>query len=303
LARLRKELEEMFFLIYESVSAAVIESATSAAVIAASGEFKILQSALGGIGLNVTAPNQGVIETAARNTPMQGQSFKKWFKKLEQNDFDRSWREIVEGVQSGKTTPEIINAVIGTKEFSFMDGVRQVSRRSASTLVRTSITHTTNTGRQKIWEDNSDFIQGVQWVSTLDSRTSPICRFRDGQVGAVSQDQNFKQPKGTQPLSPPFARPPAHPNCRSTMVAVTKSFEEMGLDVKIPAGTRASMSGQVAEKLTYYQWLEKQSEKIQREVLGETRFQLWKKDGVKPEKFHDDEGVLLTLEQLESLSN
>ena len=66
-------------------------------------------------------------------------------------------------------------------------------------------------------------------------------------------------------------------NCRSTTVPVTKSWKKLGIDLEeIPAGTRASMNGQVPETLTYYEWLKTQSKNIQNEVLGIKKGELFR---------------------------
>jgi SPP1 gp7 family putative phage head morphogenesis protein len=51
-----------------------------------------------------------------------------------------------------------------------------------------------------------------KWVATNDERTSDICDELDGQE--VGVDEQFDGPEG------PLDGPPAHPNCRSTMVLV-----------------------------------------------------------------------------------
>jgi SPP1 gp7 family putative phage head morphogenesis protein len=187
---------------------------------------------------------------------------------------------------AGETTQDIIDALIGTKRLRYKDGARQMSRYGLGTLVRTATNFAANVGRQSTWEENDDVIKSVRWVSTLDTRTTPICRSRDGMVFPVDSGP----------------RPPAHPNCRSTTVAVTKSWRELGIDSdELDEGTRASMNGQVPASMTYYQWLSKQSASIQREVLGDSRYDLWKIGGIAPEKFVNDAGKSLTLDQLKSL--
>jgi hypothetical protein len=49
--------------------------------------------------------------------------------------------------------------------------------------------------------------------------------------------------------------------------------------------------------MTYYDWLSKQSAATQKDVLGATRYDLWKKGGVNPDRFYDD-GRYMTLDEM-----
>ena len=66
-----------------------------------------------------------------------------------------------------------------------------------------------------------------------------------------------------------------------------------------PAGTRASMNGQVPATTNYEGWLKKQPEGVQIEVLGKKRYQLWK-NGVPLGKFVSN-GKILSLSELSEL--
>ena len=126
-------------------------------------------------------------------------------------------------------------------------------------------------------------IKGLRWTSTLDTRTSSICQERDGKIYPLNSG----------------ARPPAHMNCRSIMVAVTKSWKELGIDAEeLPASTRASMDGQVPDKLTYQTWLQKQSFERQKEVLGVTKAKLFRDGGLTVDRFVNNAGHTYTLDEL-----
>jgi len=66
---------------------------------------------------------------------------------------------------------------------------------------------------------------------------------------------------------------------------------------ELEPGTRASMDGQVSEKLTYHEWLKRQPAAVQDEVLGPTRGRLYREGKVKIDRFSVD-GRRLTLEEL-----
>jgi len=191
------------------------------------------------------------------------------------------------GFYEGKTTAEIVRDVIGTKSQNYKNGILNVSRTNAERMVRTALSHTSSVARNKTFTDNSDLIPYYEWVSTLDGRTSPVCRARDGNVYKVS--------KG--PL------PPAHYNCRSTTAPLFKS------DVKVDGkkltkldqgGTRASIDGQVSADLNYNDWLKKQSKAFQVDVLGKDKAKLFRDGGITMDKFVNDRGQALTLAELKT---
>jgi hypothetical protein len=151
-------------------------------------------------------------------------------------------------------------------------------------VVRTAVNHVSTQARQSVHEANSKVIKGEKIVATLDGRTSPICRFQDGRVYKVGQGP----------------RPPFHPNCRSTVVPVLKSWRELGINLKeAPKGTRAAFGGDVPADVTYAQWWKKQSRAFKRDDIGPTRLKLietGKLDDVN--SFSNQRGRLLNLKQL-----
>ena len=85
-------------------------------------------------------------------------------------------------------------ALRGTKALRYNDGNMARLDRSNTTLVRTAVQHCAQTARSAFYQRNTDIIVGVQWVSTLDSRTTATCRSLDGSKFLVDR-----------------ARPPLHP--------------------------------------------------------------------------------------------
>ena len=172
---------------------------------------------------------------------------------------------------------------MGTNALQYKDGVQEVSRRGAEAMVRTSVNHTVNVARTDTYGANSDVIKGIQWVATLDSRTTMICASRDGQVYPIDSGP----------------RPPAHINCRSSTAPVLKSWKEMGISLsEAPEGTRASMDGQVAVSTTYQSWLEGKSAAFQDDILGPTKGKLFRDGGLTLDKFVDRNGAEYTLDEL-----
>ncbi len=301
LVALKAQVTNLLGSMYQDLDPVLTQGVISAAEAAAHVEEQLFRQELPA-GLDVTTPNLGVLQAAATLKPFNGAVMGEWVNQLKTADLQRTWGHILDGIISGTTTDDLIRGLLGTEALNYMDGVRQVTRRGMEALVRTSINHATNQGRQMVWEANTDVVGSVRWVSTLDTRTTPICQHRDGRVGPVTDVGTWTPPEGATVLDPPMARPPAHPNCRSTTVAVTKSWRELGFDMdEMPAGTRASMDGQVPANMTYFQWLNKQSADVQKDVLGKTRYDMWKNDGITPDRFINDKGKYLTIRELKDL--
>ncbi len=191
------------------------------------------------------------------------------------------------GFYEGQTTAEIVRGIVGTKAQNYKNGILNVTRTNAERMVRTALSHTASVAKNKTFEDNIDVIPYYEWVSTLDGRTSPTCQSRDGKVWKV----------GKGPM------PPAHYNCRST---TTPLFEDevtstaKGFNKKNIGGKRASMDGPVKADQTYNDWLGKQSKAFQVDVLGKKKAELFRKGGLSLDKFVNERGQALTLDQLKA---
>lgn len=211
------------------------------------------------------------------------------------------------GVFAGENLSELTRRVRGTRESGFSDGLMSTSTRNAEALIRTAVQSVTNAARYETLQANDAVIGGQQWLSTLDSRTTEICMALSGQ--AWDFDGN---PIGntTQPFPGP---PPAHWGCRSTLVPLLKSWEQLAREAngnetlarkmdriaqKIDRGTQASMDGQVAADLNYSDWLKTQPESTQREILGPGKWELWTKGKIGLTDLIDQRGRPLTLAQL-----
>ena len=227
--------------------------------------------------LDLRTPSPAMMRSVVTAKPMQGRFLKDWFGGLATGTRNKLSEQLNMGFYQGESIAQMTS-----RWRKVIDG----SRRNVETLVRTAVNHTSNHARGVLAAENQDVVKGEQWVATLDSRTTVICASLDGRVFKVNEGQ----------------RPPAHMNCRSTIIPVLKSWKELGINLKeAPVGTRASMNGQVAAKVTYPQWLKDQPVKIQNEVLGVRKAQLWRSGKIKFDKFVDTKNRPLTLRQLEQL--
>lgn len=234
--------------------------------------------------VSVVAVDVGQAYAAAMARPFQGTLLREALAKLDDDKRKRIREAVRLGFVEGQTTDQIIRRLRGTKAQQYKDGIWQTDRLNADAVVRTAIAHTAQYAREAVYEANIDLVDKVEWVSTLDMRTTPICQARDGNVYPINSGP----------------RPPAHWRCRSTVTPVLKSaWEALGLRPEdIDPGTRASMSGQVPATLTYQDWLRSKPASFQDEVLGPNRAALFRDGGLTLDRFVNRAGDELTLDQL-----
>lgn len=233
--------------------------------------------------LDVITPAAAILRAAATARPFQGRLLREWVREHPAATRFRLRGAIRQGVAQGETIDQIVRRVRGTRAAGYRDGIMEVNRRGAESMVRTAVSHTVNAARTVTYQENADLVKGVQWVATLDSRTSQTCISLDGKVFPLNSGP----------------RPPAHVSCRSSTIPVLKSWKELGISLpESPTGTRASMDGQVAGDMRYADWLGTRSKAFQDEVLGPTRADLWRRGDIPMDKFVDYSGKAYTLEQL-----
>lgn len=235
------------------------------------------------IELSVPAPAK--LEAILSSQPFEGELLRDWFRSLAASTQQAISRQINIGMMGGESIAEISRRLSGTRARAFTDGVFQTTRRNAEIISRTAAAHVSMAARQITIDSNLSVVKGVLWVSTLDTRTSEICMGLDGKVFAPDEGP----------------RPPAHFNCRSTIIALLKSWRELGFDKdELPPSTRASLNGQVPERITYGEWLRNQPLETQVEALGSNKARLFRSGQVEIDRFTDDRGRPLTIKQLRS---
>lgn len=151
--------------------------------------------------------------------PGAARTMNQWFQGLKRSDQNGINDAIRLGVIQGETVDQMARRISGTRASGFTDGILGVSRRQSEAIVRTGTNHVSNAAREEAWNANADIMEALQWNGTLDGRTSPICRARDGKFAAIG-DKGLPKDLAKNALNPGGARPPAHPNCRSIMTAV-----------------------------------------------------------------------------------
>lgn len=188
------------------------------------------------------------------------------------------------GVAQGESTADIVRRLVGTRANRYTDGILERNRRGVTAMVRTITNHVSNDAVQRTYQANTDIIKGWTFLATLDARTTIICASLSGS----------QWPVGQGPI------PPRHVNCRSFAIPTIKSFRELGVPIdEMPVSTRSSKDGQVRADISFDQWLKDQPVKVQRDILGATRQQLFASGKLPVNKLADNQGQVYSLTQLE----
>lgn len=225
--------------------------------------------------VSLAAPTAAQIYTAAYARPLgAGKSatmLEPFIAKWAENSVERAENVLRLGYFQGKTNQQLTQELVGTKAKRYADGIIGASYRNGEMVVRTAMQHMAATAREEFIRSNDDIVSKVEWVSTLDSRTTLQCQALDG--------QQFPLDSGP--------RPPIHIGCRSTIVPVLAN--KYLRDTLSQGRTRASKGADGGEQVpagqTYYDWLKGQPAEFQDQALGETRAELFRNGGLTSDRF------------------
>lgn len=240
--------------------------------------------------IEVASPNPSQLYASIKDLPAAaGSTLGDLFAKWELNTVQNVTSAIRLGIAQGETTDQIVRRIRGRatgKRGVYEGGILQTSTKGAQAITRTMVAHVNAQARKEFYNENADLLKGYQYTAALDARTCLVCAPLDGKVYGMDE---------------PKPEVPQHYNCRCLYIPVLKSWEELGIDLEeAPAGTRASMNGQVPDTLTYKDWLKQQSKEVQDDVLGPGRAAMFRA-GTPLTDMRDRQGNVLTLAQLKEL--
>jgi SPP1 gp7 family putative phage head morphogenesis protein len=155
------------------------------------------------------------------------------------------------GIADGTPEDDIIKKVLDTTK---------LTDNQAKTLVTTHMTQADSIIKQKILEANKEVYSGYVFTAILDSRTSEIC----------SRHDNFFQSADNVRV-----RPPLHWRCRSVLIPVLKSKQEILASPSdrikkdiLSAVPSVLLSGAMPLKETFTDWLKRQPMATKLDKLG-----------------------------------
>lgn len=219
-----------------------------------------------------TVPSDRLLKAVATTLPFEGAILKDHVSRWSADTIFRMQGELRTALLQGETIEQMQKR---------LRGVAEIKIDNARTLARTYTAHVTNGARAETYLANADVIDAEMWTATLDDRTCLRCGPLDNRV----------YPIGKGP------RAPLHFACRCVRVPVIKGRDKLIEAGLLKPGTRASVDGQVPESLKFEDWLRRQPEARQKEVLGAKRLKMWR-NGTKLDKFVNDENEIIPLSEL-----
>lgn len=230
-----------------------------------------------GLAAAASVPSRKVLESLVSNVLIEGATTKAWWGKMSADTAFQFASAVRQGVAQSETQNQI---------FKRANDVVGLAGRNSAALVHTSVMQVMNDANIATLKSNADIAPTVRWLATLDSSVCLQCAPRDG----LTWDTLTQEPIGHDI---PYADPPLHFGCRCKLVGVTR------LD-KFAQGQRASMFGPVDRKVTFTQFLKRQTPEFQDSVLGKGRAEMFRSGKLTLRDLVSGRGAPLTLKQLEA---
>lgn len=268
--------------------------------------------------IDYVIPQISALESIVRSKPFQGKTMRGWANSIARADVKRIEDQIKIGMVQGETGPQIARRVVGSARLRGINGTTEITRRQAAAITRTAVNGIANFAKREFYLANRDVFKEEIYVATLDNRTTPICQSLDGKRFPVGEGEI----------------PPVHIMCRSLRVAAVTpeligsrpvaNFTQKGLvrdfakskglgrisdRAKLPRGTKGEfdqfarrrmreLTGQTPAKTTYTDFLKRQTNEFQDDILGVTKGKLFRKGELTLDKFVDKAGNELSLARL-----
>lgn len=207
-----------------------------------------------GVDLELIMPAPKQVFTAATFMPFSASStFETMLNDLDKNLYSQWDMSVRAGYLAGETAQVINRRVLGSVS-GLQVGTMEKLKRDLEANTRTMIAHYADQTRKAVYRENEDIFQGYQRLETLDTKTCLVCGAIDGKIYKRLEDD-----PGV-----------IHLRCRGLAVPILKGWEGLGIT------ERASVDGVVPGSTNYEEWLRKQSVDRQKDILGPSRYELFK---------------------------
>uniref|UniRef100_A0A6M3KYS7 Putative capsid morphogenesis protein n=1 Tax=viral metagenome TaxID=1070528 RepID=A0A6M3KYS7_9ZZZZ len=238
--------------------------------------------------------------------PAAGSPLNKWITNLGAGTANRLQAELNQGWIMGKSSRDLAN---------HFQSVMRGKESEAITLSRTWTHDVANRANERVFQENRDVIEGVEWSAVLDDRTCPICGPLDGTKYYFEPGE--RAGFDDIPAGVSGNRPPRHARCRCELLAITKSWADLvgvenavGLEVleeryrpyTLRGGRPVGKGGAKITEVGQHQgdfesWIKKHPS-VLRDQVGATRFQMIQDGKVSYKDLLDSQGNFKTLKEL-----
>ena len=299
MAALLRESNAVIASHYSGVEAEAMRNLLGMVRIEADYTAKVLTQGLK-IELGAKLPPATYLEKLVGDTLIKGASSANWWKHQALDTQFRFASQVRLGAAQGETTTQIVARVVGTRakavggDAEAMPGILKTSEANARALVHSSVQAVANAARMASFQQNSDLIECLVWLATLDSHTCLLCAMRD--LHEYSLD-------GQEPINHTheWAGGPGaiHFSCRCVLSTRTKSFKDLGIELDEPGeSTRPSDGGAVSSKMNFKDFLASKDKAWRAEYLGPGRAEMYEAGKITLNDLMNLKGRKLTLEEL-----
>lgn len=246
-----------------------------------------------GFNFVTVAPDQ--LRSMMVSTPVGGRLLNEWISDSFETRISES---IEEAVRAGMLKGESVAKTIERVDFALGTGAGRASiAMDAENIVRTYIADINNTAAEAVYKANSDIIEKEKWNATFEvstksgSGTCMQCAGLHGKEFDIGGDH---------------MRPPAHLRCRCFMVAKTKTYKELGLNIdemkaSLKPYTERDENRHIldAGRMTddFDKFLRSRDHVYQLNFLGENRLRMWKNGEIKIADLVDENGNVRLLKK------
>jgi len=182
-------------------------------------------------------------------------------------------------IQAGLTNSETIGQITNRIDVIYDNKPR------SKMIARSEVIRANNLGHLEGYKQ-SGVVDFKEWVTAMDERTCEFCLRMEKEFAVKTLDQNYLN-KYDELLGleggvlkidyASLSAPPLHPNCRCAYVPFCKSWEELPLDDnEFSKSARKLLGGDIPKTRKWEEWFLSRTEGVQKKILGETRFNLWK---------------------------
>lgn len=329
LRALLRQVEAMIDKQYEDITGTQQEDLRELSAISSRQAAKIINV---GLTVNVATPvlTPNDLRALSSDPLIRGRPASSWWEGQGTDLKNKFAAEMRLGLAEGQTNAQLVNRIIGDAgkrtrvkhpktgkeswKVEYNGGVMDATRRDAMALVRTSAQTVSNESMMLTYKQNSRLLRGVAVLVTLDGRTTLICMSMAGGAWDIETGEPLPESSRQEPMPPP---PPWHWQCRTTMMPITKSWDDLRkmsgkdrlpaadrrkLDT-VPNAQRQSIDGKVPGTMNMEQWLKTQDKTEQVKQLGAERWKLWNDGKIDLNQLTNAQREPLTVKQLRAAAN